>query len=942
MNFGEYLYNQLPAHYRYRDIETEYTLERYLQCLGEYINVVFEETDDIKDLLNVEKMPSKFLPYYAKMFGIKIYDDISEDFQRKLLANIVPILKRKGTRDVIEFVARELTGYDVDITEGHEYAFKTWIQNVYLPLGSKQSLTFDSTQAIHYRYAGSELTSRFIVYVEIHTTDIGATISEELIRRYLKDLVPSYVNVVFVLNQHYVDTGDYDEVANITVIESGFQDVEVVSDRTYGNVQYEFWDSIKCMPEVEDVRLHVTESILEYLTQEDRYMVNNYITEAFNEDKIKDLREVPVEPSPVDPVNPDKPDPTPVDPNPTPAPDPGTTAITSLDGSIVMGDLRFYGMDTYGSRYFKNMYVDANPKASANYFYDESTGTNRLKGYPINPTCIIILLGVNNAEVTGRVYMKNLLEALREKYPITPIYVLKEYHMGAYFNNGHPCAEMNKLIDEFNDATSRVCSSLNINHIAVDKRLYDSDGLLSREYSYDGCLMNQLGYDILWRNTKDAILNKENTKDDGKDDTPDTPIDELPSIPTDPKDPLYIPDRFTGTVTNNYQLMAKAYEILRHYNTCFLYGGVGQVITQNVVNAKAQQYPDFYTAYRKGKYAQYIDSTKRYWGFDAVALYKAILWGWTGDASKSYGGATYASNGVPDVSADDLFAYCTDKSNENWDDMPVGEVLWQDGHLGIYVGDGKCIECTLRWTRISNDGTEWNSVMLTAVQNCVDYPFDIKGRNWTKHGKLPFIQYLAKNPFCTASNTEQAGDTTGTLIGTTYNANITAYYPDKSKEGGSQDAIGNLLVGYPDQLTCKAPKNVPFGSKVKITGTGTKYDDLVFTVTDRDDDTVTDATGVYDISICLKTHRECSDFGQHNTDNVKAIVGDIVTSSRKVAIVKQECNVRSGAGTEYSILGTVNVNYRLTVLDDSQDWVAVEYLGKVAYLKGTLLSIVTI
>ncbi len=1001
MDFSNYLYKQLPAYYRYRDIETEYTLERYLKCLGEYLNVVFEETDDIKDLLDVEKMPSKFLPYYAKMFGIKIYDDISEDFQRKLLANIVPILKRKGTRDVIEFVARELTGYDVDITEGNEYAFKTWVDEIELPLGAKQSLTYAETQTIHYRYAGSELTSRFIVYVEIHTLEVEATISEELIRRYLKDLVPSYINVVFVLNQHLIDEEDYNEEVNVTVIESGFRDTEVVTDRTYGNVQYEHYDRLKYLPEIEDVKLHITALDFGGITEQERYTVYSTISEGEYTDKVTDLSSSGgVTPTPT---------PTPIDPEPVPDPDPGIEKLTDLTGAVVMGDSRFVAMQSYGDRYFKGMTVDAKKGCSANYFYNAKTGVNRIIQYPKDAKCFIILLGVNDPETSGQYYMKNMLTALRGEFPTTPVYVLQEYHMGEKFSDGYDYTTMNKMIDEFNTVIDKVCTDLSIHHIDVSKGLLVNN-ILDSQYSSDGCHLNQAGYDILWGNAKDIILDKENNKDDNKGDTSlekigvttgnvnvrsgaSTDYDilgtlttgtqvqivgqdsttgwykikynndygyvsnkyvqitseggsELPPIPPDTKDPLYVPDRFTGKVTNNYQLMAKAYEILRHYNTCYLYGGIGQIVTQSVVNAKAKQYPSFYTSARKANYTQYINSSKRYWGFDCVNLYKSILWGWNGDASKSFGGATYASNGVPDASADGLFSYCTGKSSTGWDNMMIGEALWMSGHFGLYVGDGKCIECSPRWNRIglgSSWGEEWNGVMLTSVSNCSNHPTDLHTRKWSKHGKLPYIQYLTKNPFIDSSNTEQAGDTTGTLVGETFLANITAYYPDSSTlEGGYQDAIGNPLVGYPDQLTCAVPKNVPLGSKVKVLGTGTKYDNLIFTATDRGGAIVVDSDGTYHIDICLKTATEANTFGRRKGNGVKVTIGDVVTSTRKVAITKQGCVVRSGAGTSYSVLGKACTNYRFTVLDDSKDWIAVEYHGKVAYVSASVVSIVMV
>lgn len=1003
MDFGTYLYKQLPAYYRYRDIETEYTLERYLKCLGEYLNVVFEETDDIKDLLDVEKMPSKFLPYYAKMFGIKIYDDISEDFQRKLLANIVPILKRKGTRDVIEFVARELTGYDVDITEGNEYAFKTWVDEVELPLGAKQSLTYAETQTIHYRYAGSELTSRFIVYVEIHTLEAEATISEELIRRYLKDLVPSYINVVFVLNQHLIDEEDYNEEVKVTVVESGFKDIEVASDRTYGSVQYEHHDILKYRSEIEDVKLHITELDFANITEQERYTVYSTIVEGDYTDKVTDLSSGGATPTPTP-----TPTPKPIDPDPTPEPDPGIEKLTDLTGAVAMGDSRFVAMQNYGDRYFKDMTVDAKIGCSANYFYNEKTGVNRLTRYPNDAKCFIILLGVNDPGTSGQYYMKNMLTALREKFPITPIYVIQEYHMGEKFNSVNDYVTINKMIDEFNSVIDKVCTDLSMHHIDASKGLLVNN-ILDSQYSSDGCHLNQAGYDVLWGNVKEIILDTENNKDDGKGDaslgkigvttgnvnvrsgagtsydsigvlTTGTRVEivsqdsttgwykikynndygyvsnkyvqitndggtELPPIPPDTKDPLYVPDRFEGRVTNNYQLMAKAYEVLRHYNTCYLYGGIGQIVTQSVVNAKARQYPGFYTSARKAQYTQYINSNKRYWGFDCVNLYKSILWGWDGDASKSCGGAVYASNGVPDASADGLFSYCTGKSSTGWDNMAVGEALWMSGHFGLYVGDGKCIECTPRWNKIGF-GSEWNGVMLTGVSNCSNCPTDIHTRKWTKHGKLPFIQYLTKNPFLTdnSTNNEDVAGEKGTFTGTSYPANITAYYPN-APDGSTAgtDALGNKLTGYPDQKLCAVPMSVPLGSRVRVEGTGTQYDNVIFTATDHGGAIVVDSGGVYHIDLLMKTYNDCANFGRHKGGSVRVTIGDIVTSSRKVAVCKKAIYVRSGKGDSYSTLGRTCTNYRFTVLDDSDpNWVAVEFHGKVAYVKASLVSIVMV
>lgn len=50
--------------------------------------------------------------------------------------------------------------------------------------------------------------------------------------------------------------------------------------------------------------------------------------------------------------------------------------------------------------------------------------------------------------------------------------------------------------------------------------------------------------------------------------------------------------------------------------------------------------------------------------FDYVGLIKGILWGWSADLSKNYGGAGYACNDVPDIGADSMIAKCPGASTD--------------------------------------------------------------------------------------------------------------------------------------------------------------------------------------------------------------------------------------------------------------------------------------
>ena len=132
-------------------------------------------------------------------------------------------------------------------------------------------------------------------------------------------------------------------------------------------------------------------------------------------------------------------------------------------------------------------------------------------------------------------------------------------------------------------------------------------------------------------------------------------------------------------------------------------------------------------------------------GWDCVCLIKGLLWGWDGDKGHIYGGANYGSNGVPDFGTEQMIGVCEDVSTD-FSQIQVGELLWMKGHVGIYIGDGQCVECTPAWK---------NCVQVTAVHN-IGKKEGYDGRKWTKHGKLPYVSYEATsglaplNPFVPA------------------------------------------------------------------------------------------------------------------------------------------------------------------------------------------------
>lgn len=176
---------------------------------------------------------------------------------------------------------------------------------------------------------------------------------------------------------------------------------------------------------------------------------------------------------------------------------------------------------------------------------------------------------------------------------------------------------------------------------------------------------------------------------------------------------------------NNKEFADKAIKIAKNYNTSYMLGAFGFQTTNSNIKRLLNQCEENYCWLDKAENAD--------WLFDCVNLVKAIIWGWNGNDSV-YGGAMYRSNNMPDIDADSLGFQCVSVSND-FSKIEVGEVLMTDGHCGIYVGNGCCVEATPLWNC---------SVQVTAVGN-IGPKSGLNTRYWKTHGKLKQIDYSVKS-----------------------------------------------------------------------------------------------------------------------------------------------------------------------------------------------------
>lgn len=142
----------------------------------------------------------------------------------------------------------------------------------------------------------------------------------------------------------------------------------------------------------------------------------------------------------------------------------------------------------------------------------------------------------------------------------------------------------------------------------------------------------------------------------------------------------------------------------------YWYGTFGQKATKELYAQKKAQYPSYYTAtdYKK-QYGKKVH--------DCIGLIKGYLWCTSPDDAYP----VYLANGCPDINEEMMYSFAKVKGSIS--SMPdiAGVLVFMQGHVGVYIGDGFVIEAR---------GHSFG-VVKTKLQK----------RNWTKWCLCPYISY---------------------------------------------------------------------------------------------------------------------------------------------------------------------------------------------------------
>lgn len=148
-----------------------------------------------------------------------------------------------------------------------------------------------------------------------------------------------------------------------------------------------------------------------------------------------------------------------------------------------------------------------------------------------------------------------------------------------------------------------------------------------------------------------------------------------------------------------------------NWNTVYMWGGLMKTVTQSFIDYKKKQYPAYYNDSRVALLKSKIGN---YYGCDCVGLIKSYLFG--GINSPKY-------KAKQDTNTRGMFSISKTKGTIGTLPEQQGLILYMKGHVGVYIGNGECIECTL--------GKYGDGVVKTKVV----------GRGWTHWLQLPWLDY---------------------------------------------------------------------------------------------------------------------------------------------------------------------------------------------------------
>lgn len=142
---------------------------------------------------------------------------------------------------------------------------------------------------------------------------------------------------------------------------------------------------------------------------------------------------------------------------------------------------------------------------------------------------------------------------------------------------------------------------------------------------------------------------------------------------------------FIDVTTKNNLDLVKWAEIAYEKGWGYVWGTFGDVLNESQLESKIAQYPDEVGSFEEFIRANYLNKRTA----DCSGLIKG--YGWFNAETKEI---VVGTNGMPSTNANGFFNEATEKGTIDTIPEIKGLAVWNEGHIGIYIGNGQVIHAS--------------------------------------------------------------------------------------------------------------------------------------------------------------------------------------------------------------------------------------------------------
>ena len=161
----------------------------------------------------------------------------------------------------------------------------------------------------------------------------------------------------------------------------------------------------------------------------------------------------------------------------------------------------------------------------------------------------------------------------------------------------------------------------------------------------------------------------------------------------------------------------------------YVWGGIGEYLTDEILDEKIARWPEWYTPDRVEYRRELCNRGIR--GYDCIGLVESYLWNdYSQENTSLYKQEEFLT--TAELIEKDLV-------KGTMEDLPEkpGLVLWRKGHVGVYIGNGKVVEATVRLRNSNDRDYRIGGIILSDINDYKKWP-EVE---WTYWLEYPGIVY---------------------------------------------------------------------------------------------------------------------------------------------------------------------------------------------------------